>query len=283
MTLGPEARAIIDAADGVDSPAGDDKERVRARLAASIGASIVGVAATTVAAKSVGAGTTVTAMAKGAGGGAVGSALLAKILTVFAVAGAVSVGYIAGRRSDSDATRLVTPPPSEIASGGVVQSSGVGTSLVGVEPSSGATSEAQSPNGATTAVPQPAKASPMAATTGHGAAPAVAPSQAVAVAASAQPAASSSAAPEGEGEAALLQRARSAIDAGDGVTALDALDAHERRFPAGLLADQRQAERVVAMCTIAKGPTTRERAEHFLAQRPRSQQADRIRRACGLP
>lgn len=89
--------------------------------------------------------------------------------------------------------------------------------------------------------------------------------------------------PPGEGEASLLERAQKANDAGDGVTALEALEAHERRFPAGLLAEQRHSERVVALCTIAKMPSTRERAEHFLAERPRSQQADRIRKACGLP
>lgn len=271
--LGPEARAILDAAEGVDSPAPEDKERMRARLAAAIGASVVGAAATGVAVK----GTTVTALSKGAGGVA-GSALLAKILAAVLVVGAATAGYVIGRRADADAVRATPPEPSSVVASGAAQPVAEPTPVV-TDPSS-----ADSPTAPGAAAPPVAIRAPASTAAARpGSAPLAATASVVGSAAPAPPHSAPVAAGETEGEASLLQRARAAIDAGDGVTALDALDAHERRFPSGFLADQRQAERVVAMCTIAKVRETRESAEHFLAQRPRSQQADRIRRACGLP
>lgn len=281
MTLGPEARELIDSAEGVDSPHASDKERVRARLAASIGASIVGVAATGAAAKSV---STVTAMAKGAGGGAIGTTLLAKVLAVFAVGAAVSIGYVAGRRSETDATHRTPPEPTVVATGNGAPIATPPPTVVttAVAPAGGEQpAQPSEHSGDVPLAPAPGRPAHIALPSPHGQPTAAATAPAPAMTTTAAP--HSSTQPDGVGEAALLQRARTAIDSGDGVTALDALDAHERRFPGGLLADQRQAERVVALCTIAKGATTRERAEHFLAQRPRSQQADRIRRACGIP
>ena len=274
--LGPSARDIIDAAEGTDLPAPSDKDRMRARLAASIGASIVGGAVAGAAVKSVSASTTATAMLKGATGGAAGTTLLAKILAGAMVASALTVGYVAGRRSDVEATRAPSSADPPAPASGRAPST---TTTIMTPPS--ASPAAPSTVEETTAVATsrvPAGASVV------GQKPAPASVRATDVAPPAPAAASAPPINEStEGEAALLQRARTAIDAGDGVTALDALDAGDRRFPSGMLGDQRQAERIIAMCTIARVPLTKERAERFLADRPRSQQAERIRKACGVP
>lgn len=274
--LGPEARELIGAADGTDLPGRHAKERVRERLAAAIGGSIVGTAAASAVAKS--ASTSATAMAKGAGGG-LASALFTKILAGVIVAGAVTVGYVAGRRSEPEATRHERTATPVVATGPAVPPTVAPTAtaapLTAPEQAVAPEERSSAQHGA------PRSPLPLAATAAR-AVPAH-PSESAAAAPLPTAPAATVTTPEAEGEAALLQRARAAIDAGDGVTALDALDAHERRFPSGLLADQRAAERVVALCTIAKGAVARERAEHFLAERPRSQQANRIRRACGLP
>ena len=277
--LGPEARSIIHDADGVDSPKLADKERVRGRLAAAIGSSIVGgAAATTAAAAKAGAGAAAVAATKG-GTAALGGGLALKLLAGLALMGTVTAAYVMGQRSETGVTRSAPGAPAPASSAQSVSPE------PSPEPVPGAPAAAADVS-LTPAAPAPAHAvgAPRA---GAGAGAPLHPSltgnSAPAEEVRPPPSVSAPAHEPEEGEASLLQRARTSDDTGNGVAALDALDAHERRFPAGLLADQRLAERVVALCTIAKSPATRDRAERFLAERPRSQQADRIRRVCGLP
>ncbi len=83
-------------------------------------------------------------------------------------------------------------------------------------------------------------------------------------------------------EAALVERARKALDDGatDDVIALSS--EHTRRFPGGVLAVEVGALRALALCTAGKSAQGRGEAQVFLREHPRAPYRDRIRRACGL-
>lgn len=53
-------------------------------------------------------------------------------------------------------------------------------------------------------------------------------------------------------EVSLLTRATGALRAGRAQDALRALDAHQRRFPAGVLAEERRAAKVQALCMLGR-------------------------------
>jgi hypothetical protein len=79
-------------------------------------------------------------------------------------------------------------------------------------------------------------------------------------------------------ETALLRDADRALRAGDTATALARLDEHATRFPRGVLAPERAAERFVVMCELhAADPRA---VGQFLATHPGSLLAARVRRAC---
>lgn len=68
-----------------------------------------------------------------------------------------------------------------------------------------------------------------------------------------------------------------ALRAGDAAGALAAADAHERSFPNGALAEEREGGRAIARCMTG----SRASADAFLAAHPRSTMRGRILAACG--
>lgn len=85
----------------------------------------------------------------------------------------------------------------------------------------------------------------------------------------------------GEGvveEAALVAEIDAALRAGDRVRASGLIAEHERRFPRGLLVDEREAARVLVRCASAPDPAA---ADEFLRAHPRSPLHARIVAACG--
>jgi hypothetical protein len=79
-------------------------------------------------------------------------------------------------------------------------------------------------------------------------------------------------------ETTLLRDADRALRAGDTATALSRLDQHATRFPRGVLAPERDAERFVVMCELhAADPRA---VDQFLTKHPGSLLAARVRRAC---
>jgi hypothetical protein len=81
-------------------------------------------------------------------------------------------------------------------------------------------------------------------------------------------------------EQALIAGAKRTLDAGDASGAMRALAEHARRFPDGILAEERSALRVMALCARGdSGQGQTERAD-FLARWPRSPHAGRVRSAC---
>jgi hypothetical protein len=69
-----------------------------------------------------------------------------------------------------------------------------------------------------------------------------------------------------------------ALRAGDGARALRLADDHERRFPDGLLVEEREGARVVARCSSAPSAAA---ADEFLRAHPRSPMRVRILSVCG--
>jgi hypothetical protein len=81
-------------------------------------------------------------------------------------------------------------------------------------------------------------------------------------------------------EMALLKRAKLALSGGEARRALRLLDEHAQRFSQGVLAQERQALRVVALCDAGDLARGREEAKRFLQEHPRAALAERVRAAC---
>ena len=79
-------------------------------------------------------------------------------------------------------------------------------------------------------------------------------------------------------ETALLRQADRALRAGDRSAALALLDDHAARFPAGALAMERTALRLVVSCEL--GVAQQGTVAAYLAEHPGSPLAARVRRAC---
>jgi hypothetical protein len=71
-------------------------------------------------------------------------------------------------------------------------------------------------------------------------------------------------------EQALVERARSALVRSRPADALAALDQHERRFPDGKLAEEREAIRVLALAADGEHEQARKSAKRFRKRYPRS-------------
>jgi len=83
-----------------------------------------------------------------------------------------------------------------------------------------------------------------------------------------------------EAETRLVRAGVAALHAGDAARALAAFDQHARDYPNGLLAEERSAERVIALCDLGRRADARVGAVGFLRQYPHSPLAARVRSAC---
>jgi hypothetical protein len=81
-------------------------------------------------------------------------------------------------------------------------------------------------------------------------------------------------------ETRLLRDAEALRRAGNGARALVLLDEHAARFPNGVLAEERTAARVFALCDLGRVSDASGEAQRFLAERPRSPLAARVRASC---
>ena len=97
------------------------------------------------------------------------------------------------------------------------------------------------------------------------------------------PAASPSSAGTYALELAVLEPARAAVARGDHASALRAIGNHERRFPAGILREEREALRVKALSGLGKDDEARKAAERFRERFPRSVLAPSLEEAVKKP
>ncbi len=251
--LGPEARALLEAAHGGDEPTQKDRERVRAALATRLAASAVvglGVAAAAKVSASV---------AKAGGLAAAGSSagLATKAIVAAALVGAFSAGVltIAHKVSlDTAASVRVAGQPAAV-------------SLEAPGPLKDRTIEI---------VSQAAPATPAVEREAEGIR---------SIGRSSRPAAPSlrnvPAGAEVAAEVRLLGEAQAAIRSGDAPGALALLDGYEHRFPKGALGEERDAARIAALCALGRVAEAREATERFLRAAPLSPLGGPIRASCG--
>lgn len=83
-------------------------------------------------------------------------------------------------------------------------------------------------------------------------------------------------------ELRLLNAARRALAARQLDDAARPLAEHARRFPRGQLAEEREATAALVTCARGDRDASARAAERFLRAHPRSPQAPRVRRACGV-
>jgi hypothetical protein len=301
MTLGPDARALLDAAGGGDDPSLQDAARVRAKLAArlAVGTS-VGAAATAVtksAAAGAGssgaaaAGASAAASAGASAGAAVGVATKA-LLVVALIGGMAATGAIALRHGapiaaqtsstsvDSKSRAVATDEPRR------PNAPPTSSSIVDVRDLPPAATSSAQPERTTIAAP--ATTSRAASSLARTVPPASEPSSQSKTAEGAQDAPAQNDSPvvtpratdSIAEEAALLRAANTALARGDPATALARLDEHASRFPPGTLSEERDAARVFALCASGRSAAARAAASTFVAANPRSPHAAQVRRSC---
>jgi hypothetical protein len=81
-------------------------------------------------------------------------------------------------------------------------------------------------------------------------------------------------------ETRILSQARGDLIDGKPEQALVRLGDHARRFPDGMLAEERQALRAVALCEAGRDAEGQTAARSFLREHPHAALAQRVRSAC---
>lgn len=258
--LGPEANALLEAARGGDEPTHADEERVLAAIGKRLAVGAASGIAVAAAEQSTapGGGLDPSAVA------AVRVGWATKVLVGLALVGAMGAGAsMLARTTHRPAVRAGSTATAAPTSGEVL-------ALVPDRPNGAASPEAPA---ATTA-----------ASHGEGfrASPRTMPGPSV------TPAAASSsrvAPPTGDvaAEVRLLSEAHAALRGGEAERALGLLDEHVRRYPRGALGQERDADRIAALCALGRVVEAREAADRFLRLAPWSPLAGPVRASCGGP
>ncbi len=271
--LGQEARALIDSVSKLDEPTATDKQRVRARISAELGAAVFATLA--VSAASSGAIATSVAPAAGVGAGALNAgassgtaqgatwSLLGKLALSGAalslVAGALWLG---GGRSEqaretqtrrAAETRVAAPAPTPVeqAPAQVEQ-------------------ETVAPN---EPAPVTAEAAPAAPANSKRSAAARKSAEAVEPTPAVQPSTLGA-------ELKMLGEAQVALRAGKPERALALALEHRASYPAGVMKEERDGIEVLAGCAL--GRDYRAQAEAFLRSAQSSPLKARVQKACGV-
>lgn len=265
--LSAGARSALERGLLCDGPSSARRERVKGRVLVALGGGVS--AAGTVSSV---AGATSSALSGGTVGGALGGGLGAKsllgtsLLVWFAtgIGAGVGVGGLAAvaQRVSQQEVRAARPAVAKVA-----EPSGLAPS---VEPPRDAT-------------PAPAREL----------APAVdLPSREARPSTPARPASATADAPvetpppvsadatSMSEEASLLQGAQRALAAGQAPRALTLLDEHERRFPSGMLAEERRVAKVLGLCALGRTEEATILARAFVARSPGSVLIPRLESSC---
>jgi hypothetical protein len=243
--LSPNTRALLDAARSFDDPTDEDRDRVRAGVMLRVGSvAAIGTAAVTAAKSSSAAASAAPLIAKGLTTTAIFSGMVAKVGIAVVLAGAVASGaYVAFR-----------PAHPTVA---------LAAQTAMVAPAAPAAASA-----ARAIDPEPA-----------GVAPANLPTDDVKPSTSRLGHAHSA---DLEGEMKLLRTADAALRRGDSAAALAALNKHAALYPTGVLSQEREGVRAIALCSGGSLSQGQNAAQRFLAHAAKSPLASRIRSACSL-
>src|SRR5262249_48852305 len=83
-----------------------------------------------------------------------------------------------------------------------------------------------------------------------------------------------------DSERAIVGAAKAAIKRGDFADALVQLGQHAARYPTGIMAEDREALRVVTLCRLGRASEAATARTKVLARWPSSMHAARVRAAC---
>jgi hypothetical protein len=242
--MNPNARALLNAARSYDDPTDSDQDRVRAAVLMRVGSvAAVGTVAITAAKASSAAASAGPLIASSLAGTALFSGIAAKIGAVVVIGALASGAYVAFR----------TPPHAAVVAPAV----------------------------------KPAAVAPVATPVVEAAAPAIDP---VATQATDLPPEDVKSSParvrsrnaDLEGEMKLLRQADGALRRGDSAAALAALNKHATQYPSGVLSQEREGVRAIALCSSGNVGQGQSAAQRFLSQAAKSPLASRIRSACSL-
>jgi hypothetical protein len=86
-----------------------------------------------------------------------------------------------------------------------------------------------------------------------------------------------------EAETRLVRAGVAALHSGDSARALALFDEHARKYPRGVLAEERAAERVVALCNLGRYGEAHAAAAEFLRDHPHSPASTRVHASCAMP
>jgi hypothetical protein len=269
--LGADGRALLDAAASGLEPSDADRKRVRISLAAAIAAGAAGAtagatssAAAASVSMSLGVKVAIAVVALAAAGG--GLAYVQRSMTPAPVAhsaAATTHDPLARTTNVTPVARRTTAPLRALPQPSAPALPSAVDAIAPTPPAAPAAEPRGAARPRNDALPAPAE-------------PAAVPSLA-------QATPTPAALDELPAETALLRRAQAALSlhtetsAGE---ALAALDEHARRFPAGTLAEEREATRALALCAAGRIGEAQGAARSFLAAHPTSPLAHRVRAAC---
>jgi hypothetical protein len=248
--LSSEARALLRAARSVDDPTDDDSHRVRASVMAKVGAVGVGAAI----------GVTTSAFSFAKVGLYFGSAA-GKVTAILLIAG-LSAGTYAAIRSHVAVNAVAVARGPSRSPNASVTSSLSST----IEPTKSAVRESPLASDSPLTGPALAPAVPAKAR------PSIAPRRAV----------HARRTDDLEGEVLLLEGADAELRRGDTSAALARLAEHAAKYPSGVLADEREGVRAIALCRAGRLSEGKAAADRFLSPTRRSSLAARVRTACGI-
>lgn len=226
------------------SPTASDRARVRQRLAAKLAAGAVAATVTTTATNAAAA--TNVAAAKTVTLGLVAK-IVAPVIVVGGVAAATVPTVIASRAEKDVAPAIVAPAPAKTSAARIAARA--------AEKETEEEKQKEAEPEVTSAPPVETARMPRAVPKNAAAAPPRA---------------------DGADEVTLVAGIDAALRAGDVARANELIGEHERRFPRGLLVEEREGARVIARCMSG----SRSAAESFLAAHPRSPMRARIEAAC---
>jgi hypothetical protein len=279
--LNPEDRALLDLARDGREPTDGDRRRVRVALLTRLGVG-TGLISTTAATSK-----------------AATALMLTKVFATVAVAGAIGGTGVATYRATHSAGTQVVAPSSAAAH----EEHANAVPLAALPPTIPGSQETTSPANA----PRPssdessrAQATQVAKRTGeaiaHRAAAADSPLAAWPTDLPSRPQEATSTLPDVptttsvpiallppttlEAETRLVRGGVAALHAGNTVRALALFDEHARAFPNGALAEERAAERVVALGALRRCDEARAAAVEFLRDHPHSPLSARVRESC---
>src|SRR5450432_2850673 len=245
--LSPNTRALLDAARSFDDPTDEDRDRVRAGVMLRVGSvAAIGTAAITAAKSSSAAASALPLIANSLTTTTIFSGMVAKVGVAVVLAGAVASGAYVALRPARPTPVVAMASHTPVAAPATPVAA---LPLAATDPEPAAVDLADLPMD--DAKPSPSRL-------GH------------------------ARSADLEGEMKLLRTADAALRRGDSAAALAALNKHAALYPTGVLSQEREGVRAIALCSGGSLSQGQSAAQRFLAHAAKSPLASRIRSACSL-